>query len=106
MDLLPLPHRDGPALQFELLAEPLDGVGGVRAHREEADEGGARVALPPGLLQVQDHALCVPSTHSIGYVLPSLSQCAVRTPTPVHMWGERGALGTYVRTCNINICTQ
>ena len=94
MDLLPLSHGDGPALQFELLAEALNGIGGVRAHGEEADERGARGALSPGLLQVQDHALCIPGTHSIRYVLSGLGQSAVRTPTPVCR-AEHGAIGKH-----------
>ena len=84
MDLLPLSYGDGAALQFELLVQPLNGIGGVRAHEEEADERRARGALLPGFLQVQDHALCVPSTHCVSYVLPGLGQSAVRTPTPAH----------------------
>ena len=52
VDLLPLSHGDGPAFQFQLLAQPFNGVGGVQAHGEEADERRASGALLPGLLQV------------------------------------------------------
>ena len=82
MDLLPLAHRNGHALQLQLLCQGLDVVGGVGSHGEEADERSDPVALLPGLLQVQDDPLGILRAHALGDELACLCQRAIRTPTP------------------------
>lgn len=62
MNFLSLAHGDVTRFDLEPLAQGDDGVGGVRAHGQKADEGRAGFRLLPRLLQIQDHAL--------GIVLP------------------------------------
>jgi hypothetical protein len=69
---------------MRFLAERLDLVGGVGSHGEEADEGRARITLPPRGLQVQDDRVRVARTHGVGNVLTGLGDGPVRGPRPGH----------------------
>ena len=62
------------------LCEALDAVGGVGPHGEQADHGGARHALLPHLLHVQDDALGEALAQGVCDVPLGLGQRAVGAP--------------------------
>lgn len=72
MDFLPLTHGDVRCLEVEPLAQGDDGVSGVRAHGQKADEGCAGVRFLPRPLQVQDHTLSVFLPQRVFEIFPGL----------------------------------
>lgn len=80
VNLLTLAHADRLELDAASLAQLLDAAARVRAHREEAYQGHARLRLLEHAIEVQYDALVESLADRVADVLFRLQQRAVRTP--------------------------
>lgn len=74
MDLLSLTHGDIACFNLQSFSQRNNWIRWVWTHWQEANERSSWIWFLPGLLQIKNYPLCIPRTHRIHNVFPSLTE--------------------------------